>query len=215
MTRAKVNSGEISQIRRISDKFRHGLVLQAIRNKLAGVGIELTPFYWVQEGINPTEVPVIKGTISEYMVRFLEDEEMKIIVEKARGYSEEELLSWLNEGRRCLALLHFENIASFMWINLKECKFKPIAMHLNEDEAYLTDMHTLESYRGKNLAPYLRYQSYDILKNMGRNKIYSVSEFFNSSAIKYKHKLNARNLKLVLFIQLFNKLKWSFTLKTY
>jgi hypothetical protein len=61
-------------------------------------------------------------------------------------------------------------------------------------------MYTMEPYRDKNLAPYLRYQSYGILNKTGRSKLYSVSEYFNSSSIKYKQKLNAKNLKLVLFI---------------
>ncbi len=49
---------------------------------------------------------------------------------------------------------------------------------------------------------------------MGRNKIYSVSIYFNSSAIRYKEKLNAKNIKLVLYIEIFKIIKWRFTLKT-
>jgi hypothetical protein len=76
-------------------------------------------------------------------------------------------------------------------------------------------MYTMDDFRGKNLAPYLRYKSYEILKELGRDKIYSVSVLFNSSAIRYKEKLNAKNLKLILYIELFKKLKWSITLKNY
>jgi hypothetical protein len=72
----------------------------------------------------------------------------------------------------------------------------------------------MKAFRGKNLAPYLRYKSYDILKKMGRSKIYSVSAFFNSSAVRYKEKLNAKNLKLALYIEIFKKIRWRFNLKT-
>jgi hypothetical protein len=102
-----------------------------------------------------------------------------------------------------------------MFINLAVCDFASLNLALKDDEAYLTYMFTMDSFRGKNLAPYLRYKSYEILKHMGRNKIYSVSVLFNSSAIRYKEKLNAKNLKLLLYIELFKRLKWSFTLKTY
>jgi hypothetical protein len=76
-------------------------------------------------------------------------------------------------------------------------------------------MYTRDSYRGKNLAPYLRYKSYEMLKQIGRDKLYSVSDYFNSPAVKFKKKLNTKKIKLILFIQLFNKLHWTFTLKSY
>jgi len=186
-----------------------------IRNQLAKVGIVITPFYWVQEGINFTEAPDIKGAISDYTVEFLEAEDLKKIGENIHGYSAALLLAGLKDGKLCLGLKHNDEIASFMWINLTECDFAPVNKPLKVDEAYLTSMHTIESYRGNNLAPFLRYKSYEILRKMGRDKIYSVSEFFNSSAQRYKQKLNAKNLKLVLYIQLFKRIKWSCTLKTF
>jgi hypothetical protein len=73
----------------------------------------------------------------------------------------------------------------------------------------------MESHRGKNLAPYLRYKSYEILKELGRDKIYSASDSFNSPAIRFKEKLNAKKLKLILFVKIFNRIQWSFTLKSY
>ncbi len=215
MTSKKAKSSDVSLIIRIISKFRYGLVLQVIRNQLARIGIGFTPYYWVQEGIDYTEMPEIKGIISDYSVEFFDAKDMRIIVENARGYSVQEFLSWLKDGRKCLGIKHKDKIAGFMWINLSECKFKPGDICLNKDEAYLSDMYTMESYRGINIAPFIRYKSYEILKKMGRNKIYSVSEYFNSSAIKYKQKLNARNLKFVLNIQLFNKLRRSFIIKTY
>jgi hypothetical protein len=44
--------------------------------------------YWVQEGMSPTEILTITGVVSEYSVEFLNTEDMKIIRENARGYSE-------------------------------------------------------------------------------------------------------------------------------
>jgi hypothetical protein len=50
---------------------------------------------------------------------------------------------------------------------------------------------------------------------MGRVKIFSVVEYFNTSATKFKLKLNPKKLKFVIFIGIFNKLKWCYTIKTY
>jgi hypothetical protein len=196
-------------------KFRYGLVFQVFRNWLARTGIEFTPYYWVQEGINPTEAPKIKGSASEYSVEFLKEEDMKLIGENARGYSEKEFLEWLKAGKKCLGLRHNSDIAVFMWIDLDICPFEPIDAPLKSDEAYLADMYTMEPYRGKNLAPYLRYYSYEILNKIRRDKIYSVVEYFNTSAMKYKQKLNPRKIKLVFYLRLFKGKKWSYTVKTY
>jgi hypothetical protein len=202
-------------IKRVLGKFKHGLVFHTIRNQLIRIGIKISPYYWVQEGINPAAIPSIDGVISDYSIEFIEAEDIKKIEDNIREYSVEGLLAHLRAGNKCLALKYKGEIASFLYINLMKCNYGTLDLSLNSDEAYLTNMYTLESYRGKNLAPYLRYKSYGILNNMGRNKLYSVSEFFNSSAIRYKQKLNAKNLKLVMYIDLFKKLKWSFTLRTY
>jgi hypothetical protein len=206
---------EISQFDRIINKFRYGLVLQAIRNKLARVGIEITPYYWFKAGFSDIELPEIKGLFSEYSVEFLDTKDLTLIGERARGYSGKKFLSWLKEGRFCLGLKRHDNIVSFLWINLKECTYVPRQFLLNKDEAYINDLYTIESQRGNNLAPYLVYKSYEILQTMGRDKICSVTEYFNTSAIKYKQKLKIKRLELVLFIRLFKKFHWSVKLKSY
>lgn len=139
-----VNKTEILKFKRIINKFRYGLVLQVIRNQLARIGIEITPFYWVQEGINYIEMHEIGGLVSEYTVEFLEAADMKIIAENARGYFEDELLSRLKEGKLCLGLKHFNIIVAFFWINLKECDFEPMKINLEREEVYLKDMYTME-----------------------------------------------------------------------
>ena len=50
---------------------------------------------------------------------------------------------------------------------------------------------------------------------MGRDKLYSISDSFNSPAVTFKKKLNAKKLKLILFVEFFNKFKRSYTLKSY
>ena len=204
---------EAKLLKKITDKIKHGLVLDSIRNQIARIGVNISPYYWVQEGMNPTEVPEINGTISDYTVGFIEPEEIKKINEDLGTYSVEGLLAYYNAGKKCLGLKYKDELASFMFINLTECDFTARIIPLKNDEAYLAYMYTMKAFRGKNLAPYLRYRSYEILKKMGRDKIYSVSMFFNSSAIRYKEKLNAKNLKLVMYIEIFKKLNGDLILK--
>jgi hypothetical protein len=206
---------ELTLFKKIKNKFRYGLVLQAVTHLFNRIGITFTPYYWVLEGINYTDVPEIKGIITDYTLGFLEAEEIKTLGYNPWGESVNKQLDELKAGNKCLGLKHKDQIASFMWVNFKECSFEPAWILLKNDEAYLSSMYTMESYRGKNLAPYLRYKSYEFLKKMGRDKIYSVTEYFNPSANRYKEKLNAKNIKLVLYINLFKKLKWNIILRTY
>jgi hypothetical protein len=215
MSELKDRKKKSSFFRRLFDKIRYGLILQVIRNQLAKIGIEITPYYWIQEGVNPAPVPEISGSFSDYTVEILKEEDMAKIEESSRGYTAAVLISRLREGNVCMGLKHNDDIATFFWAYLDRCRFVPVNIPLAKDEVYLADMYTMENYRGRNLATRLRYMGYDILRKMGREKIYSVTEYFNSSAMKYKQKLNPKPIRLVLYICLFRKFKRSFVLKTY
>lgn len=215
MQRASWEKAEFSFFKKIKNKFRYGLFLQVVTKQLNKIGIRFFPYYWVQEGINSTDMPEIKGNSSDFTVGFLEVEEIKNRGINPWGDSVDKQLEDLTAGKKCLGLKYKDEIASFMWISLNECSFEPALILLKEDEAYLSHMYTMESFRGKNLAPYLRYKCYEFLKKMGRDKIYSTTEYFNPSASRYKEKLNAKKIKLVLYIEIFKKLKCSIILKRY
>jgi len=102
-----------------------------------------------------------------------------------------------------------------MWIDFDVCNFTPHFIRLKNNEAYLFSMYTMHEFRGKNLAPYLRYKSYECLRKLGKDTFYSVSEYFNYSTLKFKKKLNAKNLKLILYIELFKKFRRSITLRKF
>ena len=206
---------KISRLLWIWNKLRHGLVMHGIRNRLARIGLDIRPYYWVLEGGNDCKQPEIKGSTSEYSLEFLGPEDIKAMDPTVLGYKEEEMLGYLKNGKKCIGLKYKDEIAAFMWLEFIQCDFKYKITRLQENEAYLFNMHTMESFRGKNLAPYLRYQSYEILKNLGRDTFYSISEYFNSATLKFKRKLNAKNLKLILNIELFKKFHWNITLRTY
>jgi hypothetical protein len=71
----------------------------------------------------------------------------------------------------------------------------------------------VNAYRGRNLAPFLRYAVYEHLNRSGHTKLYSITEYFNTPAVKFKEKLGARQLKLGLCVRFFNRWKWGITLK--
>ena len=115
----------------------------------------------------------------------------------------------------CLALKHQGRLVAFTWCDLNECTFRGHRFRLKDNEAYLFDMYTIEKYRGKGIAPYLRFQLYRELRKLGRVKLYSVSGYLNKSAVKFKDKLGAKQLKLGIYINLFEWKKFSIPIRRY
>ena len=217
MSSKKEKKTEASFAQKIMTRLRHGLILQSVRNKLITIGIDFSPYYWFQEGLSMAKIPEIAGNAADYSTESLGPDDMEMLTKIDKGWSasEKKIPGLLDGTEKCIALKHKNEIAAFMWINLKEFKYKSIVIPLKSNEAYLTYMFTDERFRGKNLAPYLRYKSYEMLKEMGRDIFYSISIAFNTPAVKFKEKLDARKVKLMLVIQLFNKFNWSFKLKSY
>jgi hypothetical protein len=178
--------------------------------------VKIIPYYLVREYLlNESEVNV-KPRLSPIEVIFLEASDMKIISKNPEvPDTEEELLKRLDEGCWCLGIKHKGEIAAYTWCNLRTCRFKRINTPLRDDEAYLLDARTFKANRGKNLAPYLRYQLYKHLAQRGRTKFYSITIMSNTSSMKFKEKLGGRPLKLYLYIGFCDKYHLNILLKTF
>ncbi len=211
----ETHKGPLAKVRWYWKVVKNGLFLFGARNRLALIGFDIDPVYWVLEGAGDCSLPKIKGDASEYLVEHLDFEELRRLCERLKDRQAEELLKGFKNGQMCICLRHKNDIAAFMFIALNDIVYKGSPIDLKPNEAYLLNMYTFETYRGKNLAPYLRYQSYQFLKEMGKDRLYSISAYFNKSSIKFKEKLNAKHLNLILFILLFKKYQWRINLKTY
>lgn len=146
---------------------------------------------------------------------FLGEEELIQIKNSISGIAHKNLLKYFDEGQICVGLKHNNDIAAYMFIRQKDYYFRRRKFNLYDNEAYMHSIYTFESYRGKNLAPYLRYHCYKLAKEQAMDTTYSISEYFNRSTIKFKKKLNSKHLTLFLSIVLFKKYYWNFTLRKY
>ncbi|MGB3150337.1 MAG: GNAT family N-acetyltransferase, partial [Maribacter sp.] len=199
----------------IRNRIKNGLILFSLRNFLSRTGIDIAPYFWVLEGSKEYEVPKIKGSISDYELAYLNIQDLEAIGEYKTRLTMSELIKGLEDGQKCIALKNNEKIAAFMFIQYENFIFSGRSFLLNNKDAYLLNMYTFDNYRGKNLAPYLRHKSYEILKEKGKENIYSITDYFNKSSIRFKEKLEARNTVLYLRITLFKKVFWNFKLKKY
>ncbi|RAJ15495.1 hypothetical protein LV92_00190 [Arenibacter echinorum] len=208
-------SKKISTVKRFLNIIKNGMFLFGLKNRLAKIGINIKPYYWVKEEVEKSEEPKIKGNVSEFTFRELSLDEMKLISKGIDNLSIENLMEDYENCQLCMGLEHKGEIAAYMFIGLNDLNFKGKIFHINGNEAYLYNMWTFHSFRGRNLAPYLRYKCYELLKDQGRDTKYSVTDYFNKSSIKFKNKLNSKNLQLYIYIDLFGKWKRHYLLKSY
>ncbi|MET7030288.1 hypothetical protein [Sediminicola luteus] len=210
-----VESKKISTPKRFWNVIRNGLFFHGLRNRLERIGINFMPYYWVKEEMRKCEEPQIKGDVSEYKLRYLTLEELTLICKDIDNFILDDLIDDFKNCDLCIGLENNKEIAAYMFIGLNDFTFKHRKLQILENEAYLFNMWTFHSFRGRNLAPYLRYKSYELLNEMGRDTKYSITEYFNKSSIKFKNKLNSKHLQLYLYIELFGTIKKHFLIRSY
>ncbi|MEP3837098.1 MAG: GNAT family N-acetyltransferase [Algibacter sp.] len=193
---------------------KNGMFLYGLRNRLALIGLDINLYYWAQEEFKRCDVPIVKDDVSKYTLKHLSIDEVKSIINH-HGIFNEEIIRGLENGQFCVGLENNGEIACYTFVELNDYNFNGRSFKLKPNEAYLLNMWTFHNYRGKNLAPYLRYKVYRLLEERGIDKKYSISQYFNKSSIKFKKKLNTKNLYLFLNVTLFWKIKLNFTLKRY
>jgi hypothetical protein len=194
---------------------KHGLFLQGLRYGFAKIGLDIMPYYWVQEEYKSSKKPTIRGESQGFIFKSLSDEEMQSVIAKVDSVSENKIHESLKLEQECVGLKQGNQIAAYMFIELNDFSIKNRTFKINSNEAYLLNMYTFDAFRGKNLAPYLRYSCYRYLEDKNINLKYSISNYFNKSAIRFKEKLNSKHLKLFVNIELFKTLKWHFLLRTF
>ncbi len=207
-------------LKKIHNKVKYGTVLYYCASNLSRLGLTIEPFYLDQELLHDeSELNVdVKPRLKLCTAAPLDEDTIKAAMtnpereDPDEGYKIDDRIA---DGCICFGVLHKGEVAAYSWCDLKRCNDKKIEFQLKENEAYLFDAYTFKAYRGKNLAPYMRYQLYKHLTGMGRNVYYSITLQYNTPSIKFKRKLNAKHLRLYLYISLFKKFKWNFLLRNY
>jgi hypothetical protein len=192
------------------------MFLLSVSHLLEIMGLKIVPFYITRESLNdkvelnlePKIKPITYGFLTPSEVKDLySDEELKNVVKEAD--------TWLGSGCLCFALKHNQEYAAYMWCNLRECNSDFSPFPLKPGEAYLFRARTMSAYRGRNLAPFLRYELYKKLIEKGYTTFYSITEYLNAPSVSFKRKLKAQHIKLCFYVGLFHKRLLYLTLKEY
>ncbi|WP_282124447.1 hypothetical protein [Algibacter mikhailovii] len=198
----------------ISTIIKNGLLWHGIRNRLAKIGLDFMPYYW-EIGTIDIPPPKIRANASKYELSLFGEKEITFIKNNVIGIEHKDLMHDLKNGETCLGIKYEKTIAVYSFAKSEPFSFRGRNFSIKPNEAYIHSTYTFEAFRGQNLAPYLRYQSYIYLKNRGINTYYSISEYFNKPTLRYKQKLKIQPLKLYLSVILFKKWEFNFTLKSY
>lgn len=193
-------------------QIRHGLFFMTLLSIVKRTGLDIFFYYWVQEGLNIEQEPTIKGDKENFETGFLTLEEIKKLGNPS-FLSIENLINRFDDGLKCIGLRHNGQIAAFMCIEYKDFDFRGKRFHLGQNEVYLLNMYTYLPFRGRNLAPYLRYRSYELLREESIDNIYSITDYFNKSSQKFKEKLNAKPLSFYFSLILFKKYRRTVKIK--
>ncbi|MBW1817992.1 MAG: hypothetical protein JRF65_11155 [Deltaproteobacteria bacterium] len=197
-------------------KFRYSNRLRLLFDALARFGILVQPYYIIQEGLFGNRERRFPKGMDAYETGYLAPEDMETVAAiPGRKETVEDLRRRLEKGNLCFGAKRHGELAAFTWFGLDVLDAGRHRRPLEKDEAYLFDAYTLIPYRGKGIAPYIRYLGYEELEKLGRTRLYSISLYFNTPAVNFKKKLGAEFLELRLEVRLFRKWNRDVRVKRY
>lgn len=201
---------------RLQEKYREGTLWLYLRDRLAGLGLDVRLFYWVEERLQ--DIP--RHSLDPSMEVFrLGKADIEALPLDSGDRSSDQVTYYLRrlelEGMRCYGLRRGDDVLAFSWVNTHECHIDIHRCAMQEGEAYLYDMYTMKPYRGQGLAPVLRTCVATELGKEGFNRFYSVSELYNRPSIRFKHKLGAHFKSLHLVVNLFGRRLLNLKLREY
>ena len=179
---------------------------------------KITRFYCLKESL-PSGIPSSLTVLPEgyeFSV-FSRDDVMSISrLSERDGYVDRQyVIDNFQRGDTCVGIKYKGEIAAFTWFSVDATRTQLYSCKLTANEAFLYDMYVLQSFRGKNLAPILRYKNYEALKTMGRDTFYSVTLISNAASLRFKWKLKARKVFFAWYISFFGIWRQCVVLRRY
>lgn len=181
-------------------------------------GSRFEVFYWVRE-ILPAETPEkYRSLPAGYAFVPLGEaqfEEMGRLQDDGENASAELMRERARHGHTCLGITHADRVVAFTWFALDRTQTVVYQKEMLPNEAYLFNAYVLPAERGKNLAVIMRHHSYEVLRGLGRDTLYSVTLRANKPSWRFKEKLGAEKIFLAAYVCLFYKLEFCWILRRY
>jgi predicted GNAT family acetyltransferase len=193
---------------------RYGLVTQRVIERLRRVGVNLNPYVLFREGARPhqTEWPELAAQFPSCV---LAASDIDAVANCVPWGTPERIRARLDKGHLCIVLKNGERVAGYAWADFDEVNDSACDYAIGPDEAYIYDTFIAPEFRGRSLALYMRAETYRRLREAGRHTFYSISDYFNAPAIRFKEKLDAEAIRVYLQIKLGGRLVGQWLLRDY
>lgn len=192
-----------------------GLLVKLLLDKMSWKGIRIEPYLVMIEEWSEACGKQFQTGFEGFQTGFLEARDMHLISAARDWHDKDFYVRRREKGDKCFGIRKDGLLAAFSWADFEEFSFDGERFRLHPGEAYLYDMWTVEDFRGQGLAPFLRYRFYEALRGMGITKMYSTTDYFNTPSVKFKAKLGARNMKLCLYVNLYDRYRRTFEIWRY
>ncbi len=209
-----IEKKRFNKFRLVRDRIKNGLILFTLRDLLSRIGLDIELYYWDEEKLENSKEPVIKDASNTYEVVIVEADEIGNMY-PISGWDYNELKKDIQNGQLCMGLRYNDEIVSIVFAKFNDVINNQRTFKLRSNQAYILNLYTFESHRGKNLAPYLRYHCYKALKEKGVEQVFCITSVLNKSVLKSNRKLNIKHVSLYLYIGLFKRFHWNYILKRY
>lgn len=200
----------VSKIRKVRSR---GLVVETILRWLSRVGVKIVPYHLYLESNDYMDR-------ANLMERFKKTCDSKVMcADDVNSFAAQENLTELKEqfsrlriqGSSCLYVISQSRVIAYAWFNLGRCQYDHLLFDLQSDEAYAFNFWT--SKRSRWVAMFLAGAVYAHLRSLGRSRIYSVTEIFNTPAMHLRKKLHSTLCRRFLYVKLFNIIEKNIEIK--
>jgi len=172
------------------------------------------PFLITREDLYPDERTSIELN-SDYRFCALDETDLPQIHNLRPEMDVERYAEFMRVGYKCFGIKRNDELIAKMWLNFRDFNSVMYQRVLEDDEIYLFDAYCNPAYRGQNLAPCLRLRCYEQARALGRQRIYSITDYTNHAARNFKAKLGARHVELSVMLRVRGGRKRVITLRRY
>jgi GNAT superfamily N-acetyltransferase len=198
----------------LSAAYKHGLIMHKALKRLGRLGLKMQPYCVILEG-KAARKAYPPDSVAGCSTSVATQDDLNAVVACGTWADYERLRARLLNRHLCILLKRGDRVVGYTWADPAEINHAPSRHPLQPGEAYLYDAFVAPEMRGLGLAPYMRAQCYDVLNKVGFHTFYSVSEYFNTPAIRFKMKLGARISQTYLTIRLGQRQLGPWLLKDY
>jgi ribosomal protein S18 acetylase RimI-like enzyme len=175
-------------------------------------GIRIDVFITMREMNDPPDNFELEKRFS---MDFLDDTHIDEIQKVEPITNRDEIATWFREGKLCYGVRDGSRLIAKMWCDLEALHYPPAYRLLEPDEAYLYAACVSKECRGGEIVSMMRIACCSRLREMGRTRFVSYTDYFNYPARRFKEKMGSENEMLGLHVVLFGRWSGTWILKRY